>query len=69
MFQAFELAKAKLDVTELRNTLSQASKHSADKDAENAELRQRADSSQLEILRLAAEKDQLAQQLDTLVAR
>ncbi|KAJ8715324.1 hypothetical protein PYW08_005305 [Mythimna loreyi] len=67
--KAFELAKAKLDVTELRNNLSQANKQSADKDAENAELKQHADSLQHEIQQLVAEKDQLAQQLETVVAR
>ena len=67
--QAFELAKAKLDVTELRNNLSQANKQSADKDADNAELRQHADSLQREIQQLMDEKEQLAQQLETVVAR
>ncbi|XP_063895101.1 centromere-associated protein E [Helicoverpa armigera] len=67
--KAFELAKAKLDVTELRNSLSQAGKQAADSEAANTELRQHADSLQHEIQHLAAEKDQLAQQLDAVVAR
>ncbi|KAJ8712610.1 hypothetical protein PYW07_005452 [Mythimna separata] len=67
--KAFELAKAKLDVTELRNNLSQANKLCADKDADTAELRQHTDSLQHEIQQLTAEKEQLAQQLETVVAR
>ncbi|XP_075979991.1 uncharacterized protein LOC142979119 isoform X2 [Anticarsia gemmatalis] len=67
--KAFELAKAKLDVTELKNNLNQAHKQAADKDSDNLELRQQTEQLQLEIQRLMDEKEQLAQQLDAVVAR
>lgn len=67
--QAFELAKAKLDVTELRNNLSQANKQCADKDVDIVELTRRLDSTQHELRQLAEQKEQLAKQLDTVVAR
>lgn len=61
-FQAFELAKAKLDVTELRNSLSQATKLAADKE----EL---ATSLQTQLEMLIEEKRQLGQQLEAVVGR
>lgn len=61
-YQAFELAKSKLDVTELRNTLGQASKAAADKDLAANELQQ-------QLQQLAAEKEQLAEQLHNVSAR
>ncbi|KAF9413069.1 hypothetical protein HW555_008589 [Spodoptera exigua] len=67
--KAFELAKAKLDVTELRNNLSQANKQTADKEVDNAELRQRADSLQRDILQHVAEKEQLALRLQAVEDR
>lgn len=60
--QAFELAKAKLDVTELKNSLSQATKLAADREVANNELQHQAQ-------QLAAERQQLAAQLDALAAR
>ncbi|KAL0822094.1 hypothetical protein ABMA28_005458 [Loxostege sticticalis] len=60
--KAFELAKSKLDVTELRNTLGQASKAAADKDLAANELQQ-------QLQQLAAEKEQLAEQLHNVSAR
>ncbi|XP_063829173.1 early endosome antigen 1-like [Ostrinia nubilalis] len=60
--KAFELAKAKLDVTELRNNLGQAAGAAADKELATARL-------QHDLQTLAAEKEQLAEQLMNVSAR
>lgn len=60
--QAFELAKAKLDVTELRNSVSQAGKMAADAEAASAALRERAEVA-------AAEKEALAARLQDVLGR
>ncbi|XP_035444329.2 pericentrin isoform X4 [Spodoptera frugiperda] len=67
--KAFELAKAKLDVTELRNNLSQANKQTSDKELDNAQLRQHADSLQRDIMQHVAEKEQLAERLQAVEDR
>ncbi|XP_037292946.1 myosin-11-like [Manduca sexta] len=67
--KAFELAKAKLDVTELKNTMSQATKHSADKESANLELRQQMETMQVEIQELKEEKQRLEEQLEFVTAR
>ncbi|KAM3956972.1 uncharacterized protein ACR2FA_009020 [Aphomia sociella] len=67
--KAFELAKAKLDVTELKNNLSQANKQTADKDMANAELRQQMEGFQHQIQQLTAERRQMSEQLEIVVAR
>ncbi|XP_063365832.1 227 kDa spindle- and centromere-associated protein-like [Cydia amplana] len=56
--KAFELAKAKLDVTELRNSLSQATKQAAD----GEEFKQQAEA-------IRAERDRLAEQLQAVSER
>lgn len=68
-FQAFELAKAKLDVTELKNNLSQANKLCADKQAANADLARHNDNLTRQLTDLVDEKNKLAQQMDFVVAR
>ncbi|XP_028171785.1 227 kDa spindle- and centromere-associated protein-like [Ostrinia furnacalis] len=60
--KAFELAKAKLDVTELRNNLGQAASAAADRELATARL-------QHDLQALAAEKEQLAEQLTNVSAR
>ncbi|XP_022822551.1 sporulation-specific protein 15 isoform X3 [Spodoptera litura] len=67
--KAFELAKAKLDVTELRNNLSQANKQTSDKELDNVQLRQHADSLQRDIMQHVAEKEQLALRLQAVEDR
>ncbi|XP_037301668.1 putative leucine-rich repeat-containing protein DDB_G0290503 isoform X2 [Manduca sexta] len=67
--KAFELAKAKLDVTELKNTMSQATKHSADKESANLELRQQMETMHVEIQELKEEKQRLEEQLEFVTAR
>ncbi|KAJ0174412.1 hypothetical protein K1T71_009520 [Dendrolimus kikuchii] len=67
--KAFELAKSKLDVTELKNNLSQSMKLNADKDAENNNMRQQITSLQCDIEQLTTEKENLAEQLEDVVAR
>ncbi|XP_073961481.1 uncharacterized protein isoform X3 [Choristoneura fumiferana] len=60
--KAFELAKAKLDVTELRNSVSRAGKMAADAEAASAALSERAEMA-------AAEKDALAARLQDVLGR
>ncbi|CAK1587322.1 unnamed protein product [Parnassius mnemosyne] len=67
--KAFELAKAKLDVTELRNNASQAAKQVSDKEAVNRELMKQTEALKQEIHQLVEEKRQLSEQLDIVVAR
>ncbi|CAB3230377.1 unnamed protein product [Arctia plantaginis] len=67
--KAFELAKAKLDVTELKSNLSQANKELADRDIDNAELRQQTEQLHQEIRQLMDQKDLLQQQFEAVVSR
>ncbi|CAG4942904.1 unnamed protein product [Parnassius apollo] len=67
--KAFELAKAKLDVTELRNNASQAAKQVSDKEVVNKELMKQTEALKQEIRQLVEEKQQLSEQLDNVVAR
>ncbi|XP_060804981.1 golgin subfamily A member 4 [Amyelois transitella] len=67
--KAFELAKAKLDITELKNNLGLSTKQIVERETDNNELRQRNETLKLELDKLAAEKRQLNEQLAVLAAR
>ncbi|CAG4982095.1 unnamed protein product [Colias eurytheme] len=67
--KAFELAKAKLDVTELKSSLSQAATRSADVEQSVSELRGSNQLLQRELDLLQRDKQQLAEQLEVLVSR
>ncbi|XP_052743408.1 centromere-associated protein E isoform X2 [Bicyclus anynana] len=67
--KAFELAKAKLDLTEVRTNMSQLTKEMSDKEAQNSELQQQAGALRAQLDQLTAEKLQLGQQLEVVVAR
>ncbi|XP_049876262.1 major antigen-like isoform X4 [Pectinophora gossypiella] len=67
--KAFELAKAKLDVTELKNTLSQTQKHASDRETTSTQLKQRNEELELEVQAMTADREQLKKQLETVVAR
>ncbi|KAJ2940341.1 hypothetical protein O0L34_g15 [Tuta absoluta] len=67
--KAFELAKAKLDATELKNNLSQALKQATDKDTDNKQLTRQCEELQREMQTLVEEKHQLRSQLEMVVAR
>ncbi|XP_053610633.1 golgin subfamily A member 4-like isoform X4 [Plodia interpunctella] len=67
--KAFELAKAKLDVTELKNNLGLANKQVVEKETNNNELKQRNETLRQEVEKLTAEKQQVNDQLRLLSAR
>lgn len=56
-------------MTELKSNLSQTNKELADKDIDNAELRQRSEQLQQQIRQLMDQKDLLQQQFETVVSR
>ncbi|CAH4029833.1 unnamed protein product [Pieris brassicae] len=67
--KAFELAKAKLDVTELRSNLSQANKRAADLEVNRVQTISRNEDMEKEVKQLQEEKQHLAQQLEMVLAR
>ncbi|VVC89775.1 unnamed protein product [Leptidea sinapis] len=63
--KAFELAKAKLDITELKNSL----RHATKRDGDNNQLIAKTQDMQNEMETLRNEKENLTRQLDSLMAR
>ncbi|XP_048481422.1 early endosome antigen 1 [Plutella xylostella] len=67
--KAFELAKARLDVTELKSTLSQESKLLAERDQENRRLEEAERTLRQEVEALTREKQGLGEQLELVMCR
>ncbi|KAG7311953.1 hypothetical protein JYU34_001378 [Plutella xylostella] len=67
--KAFELAKARLDVTELKSTLSQESKLLAERDQENRRLGEAERTLRQEVEALTREKQGLGEQLELVMCR
>ncbi|CAK1555491.1 unnamed protein product [Leptosia nina] len=67
--KAYELAKAQIDVTELKNNLSQANKRAADVEAFHIENSKRNDALQQKVEELQEEKNKYTQQLEIVLSR
>ncbi|XP_022116002.2 A-kinase anchor protein 9 isoform X2 [Pieris rapae] len=67
--KAFELAKAKLDITELKSSLSQANKRAAELEVNREQTMSRNEAIEKEVRQLQEEKHHVAQQLEMVLAR